>query len=93
MNNPQLIRLAIISDQINRKIYPSKLHIAQIISAKKGSYVCMSQLEKDIFAMRHQYDAPIKYSTKKRGYYFDLPEGDDKTEYCFKKALIERLTL
>lgn len=92
MNNPQLIRLAIISDQINRKIYPSKLHMAQIISAKTGSYVCMSQLEKDIFAMRHQYDAPIKYSVKKRGYFFDINHAENE-EYCFKKALIERLTL
>lgn len=93
MNNPQLIRLAIISDQINRKIYPSKLHIAQIISAKTGSYVCMSQLEKDIFAMRYQYDAPIKYNKKEDGYYFDINQGENEAEYCFKKALIERLTL
>ena len=91
MNNPQLIRLAIISDQINRKIYPSKLHIAQIISAKTGLGVCMSQLDKDIRLLKDDYDAPIKYDKGENGYYFKLADGEK--EYCFKKALIERLTL
>lgn len=90
MNNPQLIRLAIISDTINRKIYPSKLTIAQILSVKTGTSVCMSQLEKDMKLLKDDYDAPIKYNKREDGYYYELSEGE---KYCFKKALIERLTI
>jgi len=39
----------------------------------KGTRVCNSTIEKDILAMRQEYDAPIMYSRLKKGYYYEDP--------------------
>lgn len=35
-----------------------------------GSHICDSTIEKDMFAMREEHDAPIKYSKREKGYYY-----------------------
>lgn len=36
-----------------------------------GTNICDSTVEKDLFAMRMEHDAPIKYSKQDRGYYYE----------------------
>lgn len=36
-----------------------------------GSNICDSTIEKDLFAMRMEHDAPIKYSKREKGYYYE----------------------
>jgi len=36
-----------------------------------GDNICDSTVEKDLFAMRMEHDAPIKYSKQERGYYYE----------------------
>ncbi len=40
----------------------------------EGENICDSTIEKDLFSMRMDHDAPIKYSKKYRGYYYENPE-------------------
>ena len=40
----------------------------------KVKNICNSTIEKDIFAMRMEHDAPIKYSKIEKGYYYTDPE-------------------
>jgi predicted DNA-binding transcriptional regulator YafY len=35
-----------------------------------GNHICDSTIEKDLFAMREEHDAPIKYSRAEKGYYY-----------------------
>lgn len=35
-----------------------------------GQHICDSTIEKDLFAMREEHDAPIKYSKREKGYYY-----------------------
>ncbi len=39
-----------------------------------GANICDSTIEKDIFAMRMEHDAPIKYSKRDKGYYYEDEE-------------------
>ncbi len=39
-----------------------------------GDHISDSTIEKDLFAMREDHDAPIKYSKREKGYYYDDPE-------------------
>lgn len=39
-----------------------------------GKNICNSTIEKDLFAMRMEHDAPIKYSKIEKGYYYADPE-------------------
>jgi predicted DNA-binding transcriptional regulator YafY len=36
-----------------------------------GANICDSTIEKDLFAMRMDHDAPIKYSKKEKGYFYE----------------------
>lgn len=36
-----------------------------------GSNICDSTIEKDLFAMRMEHDAPIKYSKREKGYFYE----------------------
>lgn len=61
------------------KPFPSKqdLRIAceqELYGSENGSNICDSTIEKDLFAMRQEYDAPIKYSKLEKGYYYEDPE-------------------
>lgn len=60
------------------KPYPSKEELRQacedaLYGSNDGSNICDSTIEKDIFAMRMEHDAPIKYSKKFHGYYYEDP--------------------
>ena len=39
-----------------------------------GTHICDSTIEKDLFSMRMEHDAPIKYSKLERGYYYEDPD-------------------
>ncbi|MBX2950616.1 MAG: WYL domain-containing protein [Crocinitomicaceae bacterium] len=61
------------------KPFPSKqeLRVAceeGLFGSEDGSNICDSTIEKDLFAMRQEYDAPIKYSKLNKGYYYEDPE-------------------
>lgn len=60
------------------KPFPSKetLRIAceqALFGSEDKQNICDSTIEKDLFAMRQEYDAPIKYSKLHRGYYYEDP--------------------
>lgn len=55
--------------------YPSKQELREaceeeLYGSQNGSHICESTIEKDLFAMRNEHDAPIKYSRKEKGYYY-----------------------
>lgn len=41
-----------------------------IFGSDYGEHICDSTVEKDLFAMRMELDAPIKYSKKEKGYFY-----------------------
>mgnify|MGYP000403896066 CR=1 FL=1 len=72
------------------KPFPSKMDIREacedaIFGSIDGENICDSTIEKDLFAMRMDHDAPIKYSKKNRGYFYededysinDIPLNED----------------
>lgn len=72
------------------KPYPSKLDLREacedtLFGSTDGAHICDSTIEKDLFAMRMDHDAPIVYSKKYRGYYYsdddfsinDIPLNED----------------
>jgi len=71
-----------IIDKCIRNVYkpfPSKEELRracelELYGSDNGSNICDSTIEKDLFAMRQEYDAPIKYSKANKGYYYDDPE-------------------
>ena len=72
-----LLRYRIIDRSIRNEYspYPSKSDLRQfceeeIFGSSDGSHICDSTIEKDLFAMRIEHDAPISYSKKERGYYY-----------------------
>ncbi len=76
-----LIRYRIIDKCLRNKYnpFPSKedLRIAceeSLFGSSDGSHICDSTIEKDMFAMKMEHDAPIRYSKKDRGYYYEDPE-------------------
>lgn len=71
------IRYRIIDRSIrnNFKPYPSKQDLREaceeaLYGSVDGQNICDSTIEKDLFAMRMDHDAPIKYSKVNRGYYY-----------------------
>jgi len=59
--------------------YPSKEELRQaceeaIFGSSVGADICDSTIEKDMFAMRMDFDAPIKYSKREKGYFYDDEE-------------------
>lgn len=72
-----LIRYRVIDRCIrnNYKPFPSKEELRQaceesLFGSDDGGNICVSTIEKDIFSMRMEHDAPIKYSKKNLGYYY-----------------------
>ncbi|MCB9224742.1 MAG: WYL domain-containing protein [Crocinitomicaceae bacterium] len=56
--------------------YPSKEDLRQaceeaLYGTTEGSDICDSTIEKDLFAMRMEFDAPIKYSKRDKGYCYE----------------------
>jgi predicted DNA-binding transcriptional regulator YafY len=75
-----LIRYRIIDRCIRNKYksYPSKQELREaceenLFGSNYGEHICDSTIEKDLFNMRMDHDAPIKYSKKHNGYYYEDP--------------------
>jgi len=76
-----LIRYRIIDKSLRSKYkpYPSKAELRKaceeaLFSSYDGENVCDSTIEKDLFFLRMEQDAPIKYSKKHLGYYYSDPD-------------------
>lgn len=72
------IRYRIIDRCIRNKYKPnpSKRDLREaceesLYGSKVGHNICDSTIEKDLFAMRMDHDAPIKYSKVTRGYFYE----------------------
>ena len=72
-----LLRYRIIDRAIRNEYspYPSKRDLRQlceeeIFGSTDGAHICDSTIEKDLFAMRIDHDAPILYSKRERGYFY-----------------------
>ncbi len=77
IKNAQL-RYRIIDRAISNKYnpYPSKAQLRQaceeaLYGESVGENICDSTIEKDLFAMRMDHDAPIKYSKTEKGYFYE----------------------
>ena len=75
-----LIRYRIIDKCIGNKYspFPSKRDLREaceeaLYGSIDGEHICDSTIEKDIFNMRMEHDAPIKYSKLNLGYYYENP--------------------
>ncbi|MCR9171974.1 MAG: WYL domain-containing protein [bacterium] len=75
-----LIRYRIIDRCIRNKYkpFPSKQELREaceeeLYGSIGGGHICNSTIEKDMFAMREEHDAPIKYSKREKGYYYEDP--------------------
>lgn len=75
-----LIRFRIIDRCIRNKYkpFPSKRELREaceenLFGSTYGEHICDSTIEKDLFNMRMDHDAPIKYSKKNDGYYYEDP--------------------
>ena len=75
-----LIRFRIIDRMIRNpyKPYPSKGDLREaceesLFGSTYGEHICDSTIEKDLFAMRIEHDAPIRYSRKHEGYFYEDP--------------------
>ena len=73
-----LIRYRIIDRMLRNKYkpYPSKENIRSaceeaLFGSDVGNHICASTIEKDLFNMKMEHDAPIKYSKKNAGYYYE----------------------
>ena len=88
-----LIRFRIIDKMIRNKYksYPSKKELREaceesLYGSIDGVHICNSTIEKDLFNMKMDHDAPIRYSKKNRGYYYedstysinDIPLSEDE---------------
>lgn len=60
------------------KPFPAKEDLRQLceenlFGSDTGEHISDSTIEKDLFAMRIEHDAPIKYSKKEKGYFYEDP--------------------
>lgn len=76
-----LIRYRIIDKCIRNKYnpFPSKRDLREaceesLFGSIDGDHICDSTIEKDLFAMRMEHDAPIMYSKAERGYFYEDPD-------------------
>jgi predicted DNA-binding transcriptional regulator YafY len=76
-----LIRYRIIDKCIRNKYkpFPTKRDLRQaceesLFGSVDGEHICDSTIEKDMFAMKMEHDAPIKYSSLDRGYFYEDPD-------------------
>ena len=73
-----LIRYRVIDKCLRNKYkpFPSKEELRTacedaLFGSSEGESICDSTIEKDLFYLRMEHDAPIMYSKKNRGYYYD----------------------
>lgn len=76
-----LIRYRIIDKCLRNKYkpFPSKQDLREVCEeslygSMDGAHICDSTIEKDMFAMKMEHDAPIKYSRANGGYYYMDPD-------------------
>ena len=76
-----LIRYRIIDKCISNKYkpFPSKQDLREaceesLFGSVDGAHICDSTIEKDVFAMRMDHDAPIKYNKREKGYFYEDPD-------------------
>tara|TARA_Y100000385_G_C13109130_1_gene650993 strand:- start:9165 stop:10157 length:993 start_codon:yes stop_codon:yes gene_type:complete len=76
-----LIRYRIIDKAIRNKYkpFPSKMELREaceeaLFGSIDGAHICDSTIEKDMFSMKMEHDAPIKYSKREKGYYYSDPD-------------------
>ena len=76
-----LIRYRIIDKCIRNKYrpFPSKRDLREaceesLFGSIDGGHICDSTIEKDMFAMKAEHDAPIQYSRLERGYFYTDPD-------------------
>lgn len=75
-----LIRYRIIDRMLRNKYnpYPSKQKLREAceeeLFGSQGANICDSTIEKDMFAMKMEHDAPIKFSKRNGGYYYEDPD-------------------
>lgn len=90
-----LIRYRIIDRALrnNYRPFPSKRDLRELceealFGSIDGDNICDSTIEKDLFAMRMEHDAPIKYNKREGGYFYteadfsinDIPLTNDDIE-------------
>jgi predicted DNA-binding transcriptional regulator YafY len=75
-----LIRYRIIDRMLRNKYktYPSKEALRSacedsLFGSESGAHICASTIEKDLFTMKMEHDAPIRYSKKNGGYFYEDP--------------------
>ena len=73
-----LIRYRVIDKAIRNKYkpFPSKAELRKacedaLFGNDEGENICDSTIEKDLFFLRMEHDAPIKYSKRHGGYYYN----------------------
>jgi predicted DNA-binding transcriptional regulator YafY len=76
-----LLRYRIIDKCLRNKYrpFPTKRDLREdceeaLFGSHVGENICDSTIEKDMFAMRMEHDAPIKYNKREGGYYYENPE-------------------
>ncbi len=76
-----LIRYRIIDKCLRNayKPFPSKQELREaceeaLFGSMDGEHICDSTIEKDMFNMKMEHDAPIKYSKREKGYYYEDPD-------------------
>lgn len=76
-----LLRYRIIDKCLrnNFKKFPSKQDLREaceeaLYGSIDGGNICDSTIEKDMFSMKMEHDAPIKYSKIEKGYYYENPD-------------------
>ena len=76
-NRQAFLRIRIIDKAIRnpQKPFPNKEVLRQnceeeLYGSGTGKKICESTIEKDIFVMRMEHDAPIKYDRINKGYYY-----------------------
>lgn len=78
-------RLYIIANRLAYKP-TSKKELIEIIKEKTDDEICNSSIEKDMFLLKMDFDAPLKYNKRLEAYY--LTEN-----YDFKSALFNWLNV
>jgi len=76
-----LIRYRIIDRMLRNKYksFPSKEELRSaceeaLFGSESGAHICASTIEKDLFNMKMEHDAPIRYSKKNGGYFYEDPQ-------------------
>jgi predicted DNA-binding transcriptional regulator YafY len=76
-----LIRYRIIDRMLRNKYkpFPSKEALRSacedaLFGSESGAHICASTIEKDLFTMKMEHDAPIRYSKKNGGYFYEDPD-------------------